>query len=107
MNLKEAKKLRDEIGADGTYCTVPLGFGPAGYFCRIITSWKEDCSDVDWGQPARKQDFHSRRQWLSWKKKTDKRNEEIKQEREAAAARRIRPPRNALEMMIDQACGLR
>ena len=39
MTLTAARALRDEITAKtGAYCTVPLGYKPDRYFCRIFRS---------------------------------------------------------------------
>lgn len=38
MRLADARKLRDRIRARGIDCTVPLGYGPDGYWCQIHTT---------------------------------------------------------------------
>lgn len=96
MTLKDAKVLRDEITATtGAWCTVPLGYKPDRYFCRIFRSLMTDGHFT----PPANVDFHSREEWLVDLK------EQQKRKAEQEAMRNYRPPRNALEAMIDAATG--
>jgi hypothetical protein len=93
MNLKQAKLLRDEITeTTGAYCTVPLGYGPDGYFARIFRR-------LDTGGGVQPVDFGSREIWLIDFSEQQRK----KAERMAAIERRLR--RSPIEILIDQSCG--
>lgn len=84
MNKAEAIKLRDEIKAAGVYCVISRETG--------LPRIGADIGDVH---------FTIRAQWENYRKM----REEQKAWRESQY-RGIRPPKNAIEAMIDKACGL-
>lgn len=95
MTLKDARAFRDYIHSKcSVNCTVPLGFGPDGYFPMSILRtgphyWKS----------------HSEfRQWLA--KDIRERRRHVRAYEQMEARRRIRTARNPIELMIDRACGL-
>ena len=89
MTLREARELQAEIRDKwGYHCTVPLGWGPNGYWCQISTT-VGDVRLKSRGE-ARKYRADSLR-------------------RHRKALRDLRPKRDTrtpLERMIDQACGV-
>jgi hypothetical protein len=59
VRYKEARDLAVRIQAEGPYCTVPKGFGPDGYFCRIFLG----ATELDlrtWDDWALTKTFHLR-----------------------------------------------
>ena len=91
MSLLEARKLRDEIQRAGYHSIVPLGHGPEGYFARIFGK-----ASIDFYSRHAFRKHHAMR--LRERKKMFRDYEQIQ---------RIRPARSPIEIMIDQACGLR
>lgn len=79
MRLSEARELRDEIRADGLHCVVPLGYGPDNYYPEIQTA-------------SGSKTFVDRQAWLEYK--------------EAPKRKGLSRPKNALDAMIDKACGI-
>lgn len=96
MTLKDARALRDEITkGDGLHSVVPLGRGPDGYFARI------------WGAKGQT-DFHSRREWLAYRKGVRARRAAVLKDAEYFRDHgfTLPKPRSPLDLMIDRACGL-
>lgn len=102
MTLIQAKALRDEITAKtGAYCTVPLGYKPDRYFCRIFRSeWSATGGPSG---PAHPIDFQNRQEWLIDFEDQQRR----KRERDEYFARQRRRALSPIEMLIDQACGFK
>ena len=95
MTLKDAKAFRDEIIAKtGVNCTVPLGFGPDGYFPRSILS-------------AGPHDWTSRAEFRKWAADHFRaRRRAIRAYNQMMLRGRLRKARSPIEMMVDRACGL-
>lgn len=95
MTLKEARELRDYIHTKNSInCTVPLGFGPDGYFPMSCMGtgqrfWKSKAEFRKWAAD----DLRKRRKIM-------------KAYDEMMLRRAVRPARNPIELMIDRACGL-
>ena len=83
MTHQKAKALRNRILATGLHCTVPLGYGPKGYFARIFTNKGGELVPLD---------FKTYTAWEKYKKARD--------------AKGMPRPRSPMEAMIDRACGI-
>jgi hypothetical protein len=92
MKLPAARALQAKIKAAGPHCIVPLGHGPAGYFCRIFTS-------------EGPRDFHGHCGWGTYHRASLKRRAKAHEEYERMLSQ-MRRPRSPIELMIDRACGL-
>lgn len=97
MTLQAARALQKVIQGPGfgLHCIVPLGHGPAGYFCRIFTN-------------SGQVDFHDSEAAAAYRRRMKRRQakahrEYLRMQREILARRDRRSP---LDRMIDQACGL-
>jgi len=94
MKLKEAREFRDYIIAKvGVNCTVPLGFGPDGYFPRSILS-------------TGPHDWKSRAEFRKWAADHLRKRRRIMHDYNEMMARKNRRARSPIELMIDRACGL-
>ncbi len=96
MTLKNARALRDYIHAKGSVnCSVPLGFGPDGYFAtsRLRTGPHQ---------------WQSKQEFRNWQAKylRDRRKALRDYEQMMRQQQRRRSPRSPIEMMVDRACGL-
>lgn len=93
MTLKDARGLRDYIHSKNSVnCTVPLGFGPDGYFATSILH-------TGARQWQSRKDF---RVWLAQHIRECRRIHR-EYERVMRAPQRRRSP---IDLMIDRACGL-
>lgn len=103
MKLAEARALAREIQTTGPACTVPYGYGPDGYFARIVSSWRSDDTDLfaSQGRAAAPVDFHDREEWEAWRAKRVERDTQ----RDAIIAAHSQP-RSSLDILIDRACGI-
>lgn len=88
MTLKDARSLQKQIHVWGYACTVPLGWGPDGYWCQI--SSRRFYSEVE----ARA--HHAMR--LRERRKAMREYE--------AMLRPRRDTRSPIERMVDAACGV-
>lgn len=94
MTLKDARAFRDYIHSKYSInCTVPLGFGPDGYFPMSVLS----------NGPHRWESRAEFRNWLAVRLRENRRNLRAYL---AMEARRLRPARSPIELMVDRACGL-
>jgi hypothetical protein len=87
MTLKEARALQAQIKRWNYHCTVPLGWGPDGYWCQI--------TGLRFFSEAEARKHHAKRL-----------RERRKSLREYEAAHRKRDTRSPIERMVDRACGL-
>lgn len=93
MTLKDARALRDYIVTYGYHSTVPLGHGPDRYTPRIFGAM-DGCGALTFLEFESAADFrrhHAMR---------------LRERRRVMRSLLHAPPRSAIEMMIDQACGL-
>ena len=91
MTLREARELQAEIRDKwGYHCTVPLGWGPNGYWCQISTS-------VGSGR------FMNRAEARKYRADSLRRHRNAMRELSKPL---VRPARSPIERMVDRACGL-
>lgn len=95
MTLKDARVFRDYIiNKNGINCTVPLGFGPDGYFpCSIMRDGPRFASAAVSCAPTRR---------CSGILAVTRRVSEVAR----GPSPSIRRARSPIELMIDRACGL-
>lgn len=95
MTLKDARQLRDYVGSKCTVnCTVPLGFGPDGYFAVTVLR-------------TGPHKWQSRAEFRTWLAGNIRERREITRRYDEMIRRKNMPKaRNPIELMIDRACGL-
>lgn len=95
MTLTDARQFRDYIHSKNSInCTVPLGFGPDGYF---------PCSIMKTGQRF----WKSRAEFRKWAADDLRNSRRIMRDDNDMMWRRNKPKaRSPIEIMVDRACGL-
>ena len=109
MNLHDARALARAIqDAKGWSCRVPLGYGPEGYFVRIVTILPEDLdpAHVMHSTPAHAVDFYSEQEAEEWFIKAKPVREALNRRVQELIRQQEAPQRRSpLDILIDRAVG--